>query len=583
MEKSAGAGGKSVANQKKLNESKMILRQPLLLLSILATMLLLALFVVYPLLRVLIHSLTDAEGNFSLENLVAIFSTSRYMAVLGRTILLGVVVAFLATLIGYIFAYTITRVNIPCKGFLKMMATLPILSPPFILSLSIIFLFGKQGFITKTLLGITGNNVYGMGSLVVVQVMSFFPIAYLTLSGILSSIDASVEDEACNMGAGRWKTFWSVTFPLSLPGIISGFLLVFIQSLEDFTNPATLGGDFTTLSIEVYQIITGSYDLKKGSVLAILLLLPAVTAFLLNKYWVNKKSFVTVTGKPTQARKLVDEPHIKWPLFAFCMVVTAVILLFYGTVIFGSFVKTWGYDYTLTLDQYKRALAYGWDSLKTSMYLGLIAAVVGGLFGMLIAYITAKRNYFGKRFIEITSVLMFAVPGTVLGISYVLGFNAIEIFGHTFSLSGTALILIIVFTFRNMPVAIESGTTTLLQIDNSIEEASTILGAGTGYSFRRITLPLLRNAFFSGLVYSFTKAITAVSAVIFLVSPRWNLVTSKIYTLFEQAKYSQAAAFVTMMILILLVFIGIFNNVINLLLAPRSKVPQAKKKTEGRK
>ncbi len=583
MEKSAGAGGKSVAYQKKLNESKMILRQPLLLLSILATMLLLALFVVYPLLRVLIHSLTDAEGNFSLENLVAIFSTSRYMAVLGRTILLGVVVAFLATLIGYIFAYTITRVNIPCKGFLKMMATLPILSPPFILSLSIIFLFGKQGFITKTLLGITGNNVYGMGSLVVVQVMSFFPIAYLTLSGILSSIDASVEDAACNMGAGRWKTFWSVTFPLSLPGIISGFLLVFIQSLEDFTNPATLGGDFTTLSIEVYQIITGSYDLKKGSVLAILLLLPAVTAFLLNKYWVNKKSFVTVTGKPTQARKLVDEPHIKWPLFAFCMVVTAVILLFYGTVIFGSFVKTWGYDYTLTLDQYKRALAYGWDSLKTSMYLGLIAAVVGGLFGMLIAYITAKRNYFGKRFIEITSVLMFAVPGTVLGISYVLGFNAIEIFGHTFSLSGTALILIIVFTFRNMPVAIESGTTTLLQIDNSIEEASTILGAGTGYSFRRITLPLLRNAFFSGLVYSFTKAITAVSAVIFLVSPRWNLVTSKIYTLFEQAKYSQAAAFVTMMILILLVFIGIFNNVINLLLAPRSKVPQAKKKTEGRK
>ena len=213
MEKSAGAGGKSVANQKKLNESKMILRQPLLLLSILATMLLLALFVVYPLLRVLIHSLTDAEGNFSLENLVAIFSTSRYMAVLGRTILLGVVVAFLATLIGYIFAYTITRVNIPCKGFLKMMATLPILSPPFILSLSIIFLFGKQGFITKTLLGITGNNVYGMGSLVVVQVMSFFPIAYLTLSGILSSIDASVEDAACNMGAGRWKTFWSHCFP----------------------------------------------------------------------------------------------------------------------------------------------------------------------------------------------------------------------------------------------------------------------------------------------------------------------------------------------------------------------------------
>lgn len=579
MAKSAAAGGKSTARMKKLNETKMILRQPLLLAAIVLTILLLLLFVVYPLLKVLIFSLTDADGNFSLENLATILTTSRYLAVFGRTMLLGVIVAVIATFIGYIFAYTITRTNVPCKKFLKTIATLPILSPPFILSLSIIFLFGKQGFITKTLLGITGNNVYGMGSLVVVQVMSFFPIAYLTLSGILSSIDASVEDAACNMGASRWHTFWTVTFPLSLPGIISGCLLVFIQSLEDFSNPATIGGEFSTLSIEVYQIITGSYDMQKGSVLALLLLLPAVTAYLFNKYWVSKKSFVTVTGKPTQARKLIDEAHIKWPLFAFCMVVAAVILLFYGTVIFGSFVRTWGYDYSLTLDQYRKALAYGWDSLKNSMVLGLISAVIGGLLGMIIAYITAKRNYYGKRFIEVSSVLMFAVPGTVLGISYVLAFNT-----KPLVLTGTALILIIVFTFRNMPVAIESGTTTLLQIDNSIEEASTILGADTGYSFRRITLPMLRNAFFSGIVYSFTKAITAVSAVIFLVSARWNLVTSKIYSLFDQAKYSQAAAFVTMLVVILLVFIGIFNGIINLLLAPRSKVPQAKtQKTEGTK
>ena len=579
MAKTAAAGGKNTARTKKLNESKMILRQPLLLAAIVITILLLLLFVAYPLLKILIFSFTDANGDFSVANLISILTTSRYLAVFGRTMLLGVIVAVIATFIGYIFAYTITRTNVPCKKFLQVMATLPILSPPFILSLSIIFLFGKQGFITKSLLGITGNNVYGMGSLIVVQVMSFFPVAYMTLSGILSSIDASVEDAACNMGASRWHTFWTVTFPLSLPGIISGCLLVFIQSLEDFSNPATIGGEFSTLSIEVYQIITGSYDMQKGSVLALLLLLPAVAAYLFNKFWVSKKSFVTVTGKPTQARKLIDEPHIKWPLFAFCLLVSAVILLFYGTVIFGSFVRTWGYDYSLTLDQYKKALAYGWDSLKNSMILGLISAVIGGILGMVIAYITAKRNYYGKRFIEVASVLMFAVPGTVLGISYVLAFNT-----KPLVLTGTAAILVIVFTFRNMPVAIESGTTTLLQIDNSIEEASTILGADTGYSFRRITLPMLRNAFFSGIVYSFTKAITAVSAVIFLVSARWNLVTSKIYSLFDQAKYSQAAAFVTMLVFILLIFIGIFNGIINLLLAPRSRVPQAKtQKTEGTK
>ena len=578
MANAAGSGGKSAARLKRRNESKMIMRQPIMLISILTVIVLLLLFVIYPLVKILLFSLTDASGTFSLATAAEIFSTSRYLKTFGRTMVLGVIVAVIATFIGYIFAYTITRTNVPCKGFLKTIATLPILSPPFILCLSIIFLFGRQGLITNGLLKITDNDVYGMGSLIVVQVLSFFPIAYMTLSGILSSIDASVEDAACNMGASRWHTFWTVTFPLSLPGIISGCLLVFIQSLEDFSNPATIGGDFTTLSVEVYQTITGSYDMQKGSVLALLMLVPTMLAYLLNKYWVNKKSFVTVTGKPTQARKLIDEPHIKWPLFAVCLVVAAVIILFYGTVVFGSFVKTWGYDYTLTLDQYTRALQQGWDSLRNSIILGLIGALIGGLLGMVIAYITAKRNYFGKRFIEVSSVLMFAVPGTVLGISYILGFNS-----KPLALTGTGLILVIVFTFRNMPVAIESGTTTLLQIDNSIEEASTILGADTGYSFRRITLPMLKSAFFSGIVYSFTKAITAVSAVIFLVSPRWKLVTSNIYSLFDMAKYGQAAAFVTMMVGILLVFIGLFNTVINFLLAPRSKVPQAKTKTEESK
>ena len=328
-----GAKGHTAARMKKRNETRMIMRQPILLVAIIAVIALLLLFVIYPLVKVLVFGLTDESGHVSAANLVAIVTNANYLAVMGRTLLLGLIVAVIATFIGYIFAYTITRTNAPCKKLLRIIATLPILSPPFILSLSIIFLFGKQGIITKGLMGITDNNVYGMPSLIIVQVISFFPIAYLTLSGILESIDASVEDAACNMGAGRWRTFWTVTFPLSLPGIISGCLLVFIQSLEDFSNPATIGGDFRTLSVEIYKTITGSYDMRKGSVLAILLLLPAVIAYLLNKYWVGKKSFVTVTGKPTQARKLIDEPHIKYPLFVFCLLIGLITILLYGTVV----------------------------------------------------------------------------------------------------------------------------------------------------------------------------------------------------------------------------------------------------------
>ena len=522
MANSSGSGGKSAARLKRRNETKMITRQPVMLISIIAVIVLLLLFVVYPLVKVLIFSLTDETGAFSLATAAEIFSTSRYLKTFGRTIVLGLIVAVIATFIGYVFAYAITRTNVPCKGFLKTIATLPILSPPFILCLSIIFLFGRQGLITNTLFGITDNNVYGMGSLIVVQVLSFFPIAYMTLSGILSSIDASVEDAACNMGASRWHTFWTVTFPLSLPGIISGCLLVFIQSLEDFSNPATIGGDFTTLSVEVYQTITGSYDMQKGSVLALLMLVPTMIAYLLNKYWVNKKSFVTVTGKPTQARKLIDEPHIKWPLFIFCMAVAAVIILFYGTVVFGSFVTTWGYNYTLTLDQYGRALQQGWDSLRNSIVLGLVAALIGGLLGMVIAYITAKRGLLRQAVHR--GVLRSDVRGPRHSAGHRLhpGLQHAASGAHRHRRHPGDRVRVPEYArghrVRHPPPCCRSTTPSRRRPRSWAPAARTPSADLPAHAAQR---------FFSGLVYSFVKAITAVSAIIFLVSPRWDLVTSR--------------------------------------------------------
>ena len=549
------------------------------LLLALPTVLTLLFFFVAPMVYILVHTLH--ENGFS--DFVDFFGDPFYRNILWVTLRVSLVSTAISLVLGYPTAFYMARTKSRMKQVMMIVILFPFLVSAVVRSYGWMVILGTNGLLNQLLqsLGLISAPLKILNTetaVIIGMIHLLVPYMVLSLVGVLQSIDPNVEYAAYSLGASPLQTFSKVVFPLSLPGIISGCLLVFIQSLEDFSNPATIGGDYTTLSIEVYNIITGSYDMRKGSVLALLLLLPAVIAYLLNKYWVNKKSFVTVTGKPTQARKLIEEPHIKWPLFAFCLIVSAIIILFYGTVIFASFVRTWGVDFSLTLDQYRKALQYGWDSLKNSMTLGLISAVIGGLLGMVIAYITAKRNYYGKRFIEVASVLMFAVPGTVLGISYILGFNS-----KPLALTGTGLILVIVFTFRNMPVAIESGTTTLLQIDNSIEEASTILGADTGYSFRRITLPMLKNAFFSGIVYSFTKAITAVSAVIFLVSPRWKLVTSNIYSLFDMAKYGQAAAFVTMMVGILLVFIGLFNTVINFLLAPRSKVPQAKTKTEESK
>jgi iron(III) transport system permease protein len=417
-----------------------------------------------------------------------------------------------------------------------------------------IFLFGRNGLVTRKLLGIDDFDVYGFRSLLVVQSISFFPIAYLALTGILSKINPAVEEAALNLGASRLRIFRTVTLPLSLPGIVSALLLVFIQSMEDFSNPAVIAGNFSTLAVEAYRIITGMYDMRGGSIMALMLLFPTLTAFILQKYWLSGRSFVTVTGKPGQARQRAKDPALVWPLFAFCAFVSAVVILFYGTVLVGAFVKVWGINFSFTLDHFKYVFSLGWGPMKSSVTLALLSTPLSGILGMIIAFLVIRKSFPGRRLMEFTSMLIFAVPGTVVGIGYILAFNEPPL-----AITGTAFILVMVFAFRNMPVGIEAGTSTLLQIDSSIEEASANLGATSATTFRRISLPLLKQAFLSGLVYSFVRSMTAVSAVIFLISPRWNLATTRVFSLFEASKYSDAAAYIIIMIAIILAAIGLLN------------------------
>ena len=546
---------------------KMLRKEPLIMLLIFIILSALTIFVIYPLFMIVRYSLTAADGGYSFSKIVDIIRNSSYRATFLNSIKLGLVSAVIATIIGYLFAFTVTRTSTPLKGFLKTMATLPIISPPFVLSLSIIFLFGRKGLITNGLFGLTDFNVYGMHSLVLVQSLSFFPVAYLTLSGILEAIDSSVEDAALNLGASRWKIFWTVTFPLSLPGIFSALLLVFIQSLQDFSNPAVIGGGFPTLGVEAYRVITGMYDLQTGAILSIMLLLPSLAAFLLQKYWVSGKGFVTVTGKPSQNRTKIDEKHIVVPLFTLCLFFCAVIILFYGTVIVGAFVKVWGINYNVTLDHFRYVFSIGFKPLKNAVLLALAATPVAGLTGMIIAYLTVRKKFIGKGYMSLASLLTFALPGTVVGISFILAFN-----DKPFLLTGTALILIAVFVFRNLPVGIEGATSALMQIDPSIEEASINMGASSLQTFFHVTLPLIKGAFFSGLVYSFVKAMTAVSAIIFLVSAKWNVVTTRIFSLFEVSQYSDAAAYIVIMIIVIMAAIYILNFLVNRMNKPNKTV-----------
>jgi iron(III) transport system permease protein len=374
-----------------------------------------------------------------------------------------------------------------------------------------------------------------------------YPIAYRVLTGVLSRISPELENAALNLGGDKGYVFRSVTLPLSIPGLASAWLLVFVTSIADFANPMVLAGEFDVLSVQAYMQFTGMYNLSRGSALAIMLLFPALLAFVIEKYWVSKKSYITVTGKPTGAKQDMVSPKVKKMLMGFLIALTSVIFLFYFTVIMGSFFTLWGVDFSLTLEHFKYSWDVGLESIKDTLILAGTATPFTGLIGMIIAFLIVRKSFWGKNLLQFSSLLSFAVPGTVIGIGYVLAFNE-----KPFLLTGTAAIIILNLIFRNMPVGIESGVASLRQIDPAIEEASTDLGASSAYTFSKITLPLIKPAFFSGLSYSFVRSMTAVSAIIFLVSARWNHLTALILAQTEIMRLGAASVLSLVLIIIVM-------------------------------
>ncbi|PAB59658.1 ABC transporter permease [Anaeromicrobium sediminis] len=538
----------------RLKEMEKIVRDPILFTSILLVMISLVVFIVWPLYEILKESFVSESGVLTLEFYKQALTSSENRRILFNTVGLGVFVGIIATAIAFVFAYADAFLRIKFKKIFNLVSILPIISPPFALAMAFIMLFGQRGIITYKLLGIPDANVYGFKGLASVQILTFFPVAYLLLLGILKKIDPSIEEAARNMGASRGQVFKTIVLPLVKPGILNAFLLVFIQSVADFGNAMVIGGNYTTLSAQVYIQSMGNYDLKGGTALASILLSISILMFVLQKYWIGSKSYVTVTGKPSRSRNLIEENHIRIPIFSICLLVTAFIILLYCLIPIGSFVKVWGIDYTPTMKHYEYIGKMGVKFIKDTTIMALIAMPITGVLGMVIAFLITRKKFIGRRMIEFTSMLAMAIPGTVIGIGYVLAYNE-----RPLMLTGTATIIIISFIFRSMPVGIRSGIVSLQQIDPAIEEAAQDLGASTLKVFTSVTIPLIKSAFFSGLVYSFVRSMTALSAVIFLISARHNILTAEIMNQVDVGRIGVAAGYCTVLIVIVVTVVGIMK------------------------
>lgn len=548
--------------QEIIGQLKLIWKEPILFIFILLIFYFLFTFVVFPIFQVIKNSMYIG-GRWDFSNYIAIFSKAYFIQPFINSVILGIYTATIGTIAGFIFAYALTRTSLPLKNFFRMIATFPIISPPFVVALAAILLFGRAGSLTPWVKSIIGNySIYGLWGLVLVETIAYSPTAFLVLFGILQAIDPSLEEVSMDLGASQIKVFYTITLPLATPGIASAWLLVFIQSMADFGNPMVISGNFRVLSVQAYLQITGMYDLPRGSTLAMLLLIPTTTAFFLQKYWVSRKSYVTVTGKPTGATIKNLEWYIRLPIYGSCLLYTGVVLLFYGTIVYGSFQTLWGVNPALTLKNYVEMFEVGKDYLVDSVTLSSVATPITGLVGMFIAYLIIRKKFIGRGLMEFISMLTFAVPGTVVGIGYILAFNQKTALMPVI-LTGTAWIIIILLIFRDMPVGIRSGIAALQQIDPAIEEASTDLGADSNTTFRRITLPMIAPAFFSGLAFGFVKAMTAISAVIFVVSGRWNLITIAILGFVDNTQYARAAAMSIILIMIILVALGVIQFMVS--------------------
>ena len=509
----------------RLDRSK-LLADPILVATIVVLIAFLTLFILYPLAILMVDSVVGEHGP-TLDVFARVLAMPTFDTAITNTLSLGLFVGVAAALIGLLFAYVEEYVQLKSRlmsGLFKLVSLLPVVSPPFVLSLSVIMLFGKAGIITRHMLGIYDNNVYGFWGIALVQTMTFFPVCYMMFKGLLKNIDPSLEEAARDMGASRWKVFTSVTLPLVLPGIGNAFLVTFIESIADFANPMLIGGSFDTLATSIYLQITGAYDKQGAAAMAVVLLLITLAMFVVQKYVLEARATATLTGKASRARMLITDNSVRIPLSILCAAVALFVVLMYICVPFGALFKTWGYDFTLTTKWFQQmfTMHHGFQAFRDSFLLSLIAAPITALLSMVISYLVVKRRFRSRGFIEAVSMLAMAVPGTVLGVGYIRGFSG-GIFhtGVLQGLYGTAAILIIVFIVRSLPTGTRSGISALRQIDKSIEESAYDMGANSLQVFMTVTLPLIKDSFLSGLVTSFVRSITAISAIILLVTPQF--------------------------------------------------------------
>jgi len=537
----------------------------------------LAFFLLYPVVDICRLSFFK-DGVFTIQNYLDYFSNPRIFRSFYNSMFVSAITMVITTVLAFFFAYGLTRTTMPAKGLFFTISTLPLIAPTIIQALALILLFGRNGLITRYLLG-TDWNIYGAAGIIVGEILYCFPNALFILYTTLSAVDTRLDEAAQSLGASSLKTFWKVTLPAAKYGIASAAALTFNLTITDFGIPVVIGGNYSVLATEIVSQVFGLQRFDLGATIGVILLIPSIMAFMIN-YYLTRKSYAMISG---QARPFLppSRPLKKWGFTIYSALISACILLVFVTVFFGSFVRTWPYDFSLTLAHFdfpslgasvplwtafwhsvlapgplRDMIAIKYAPIWTSLLVSLVVAIVGASVTLVAAYIIEKKKPRGEQLLYSLSVLPAAIPGVVLGLGYVLAFNK-----PYFFIYGTVWIIIINVIIANFTLGFLSGTANMKQIDKSIEEAAVSLGAGPVTTFIRIVFPLSKVAFLSTATFFFMRGMTTISAVLFLVSAKIKLAAIEIIFLDVDGRTASANAMCTVVVLVVVLFLVIMRLV----------------------
>jgi len=517
------------------------------------------LFLIYPSFSLVSESfISSTTGKLTLENYIDFFSLPYYFNALKHSLAVCITTTIFATLIGIPIAYFMSRTNIYFKGFLDLVIMISLLSPPFIGAYSWILLLGRNGWITNLLspFGIIMPTIYGFTGIVIVFTLKFFPYVYIYTSGALNSIDASLEEASENLGMSRLQRLFTVTFPLVMPSITAGALMVFMTSLADFGTPMLIGEGYKVLPVMIYDEFMSEMggDATVASTISVVVVACSTIVLFLQKYLISKKNYKMNALRPPKTSILKPKKRILATLFV--GVISFIAFLPQLVVIYTSFLKTNGPLFVsgFSLNSYYEIMNKLSSNIYNTFLYSIISILIMLLLGLILSYIIFKKKNRLAPILDILIMFPYVIPGSVLGIGLLVCFNK-----RPLLLSGTGFILVVSYIIRKLAYTVRSGTAILHQIDPSIEEASINLGVSPMKTFFKVTAVMMGPGIFSGLILSWISTINELSSSIILYTGKTGTIAVAIYTEVIRDSFGSAAALSTILTVISVLSILMFK------------------------